>query len=177
MTTHYVNNQDFLEALVKFKEARVKDPEARVPEYIGQCLIDIARRFARSPNFANYSYKEEMISDAVENCLMYITNFDPEKSKNPFAYFTQICFYAFIRRITSEKKQSYIKHKLIQDLPLESFNAGEFDDAELSQSFVSFIQAHNEFDGSLFEKKLKKKTDKKKPQTNLEILMEGKDTE
>lgn len=85
----------------------------RVPEYIGECISLIAKNLARKPNFMNYSFKEEMIGDGIENCLMYIDNFNPIKYKNPFAYFTQIIYYAFLRRIQKEKKQTYIKHKIM----------------------------------------------------------------
>lgn len=172
MASHYINNEDFLNAFIEYKKNKAANPDTLIPDYIGLCIMEIAKRFSRRPNFINYSYRDEMVSDAIENCLLYIDNFDPEKSKNPFAYFTQICYFAFIRRISSEKKQSYIKHKLIQDMPLEAFEMSEFDDHELSQSFVSFVQSHNEFDASLFENKLKKKKEKSKDKTNLEFLME-----
>ena len=86
----------------------------------------IAQRLATRPNFSGYMYKEEMISDGIENCLQYIHNFNPEKSQNPFAYFTQIIWYAFLRRISKEKKQMYIKFKASQRQMLDS---EVFDDA------------------------------------------------
>ena len=129
---HYVNNEHFLEEMVVFRAA-VKEAEAtngerpRVPEYIGECLFKIATHLARKPNFANYTFKEDMVSDGIENCLLYIDNFDPEKSKNPFAYFTQIIYYAFLRRIQKEKKHLYIKYKSMDNLIITSLieNNGE----------------------------------------------------
>lgn len=115
---HYVNNKQMHAKLLEWKLA-VREAEAngtlrpRVPEYIGECIWLIAKNLARKPNFMNYSFKEEMIGDGVENCLMYIDNFNPEKYKNPFAYFTTIIYYAFLRRIHKEKKQTYIKHKIM----------------------------------------------------------------
>lgn len=115
---HYVNNKQMHASLLEWKNA-VRAAEAsggvrpRVPEYIGECIHLIATNLARKPNFMNYSFKEEMIGDGIENCLMYIDNFNPEKYKNPFAYFTQIIYYAFLRRIQKEKKQTYIKHKVM----------------------------------------------------------------
>lgn len=167
----YVNNTDFMNALVSYKETLKTNPSARIPEYIGKCILDIANRFATRPNFYGYSFKDEMISDGIENCIQYITNFDPQKSSNPFAYFTQICFYAFIRRIQREKKQSYIKHQLVRDMPLESFDVQEHDDSEIAQSFMSFIQSNNAFDSEAYEKTLAKKP-KKQKQTPIEKLME-----
>ncbi len=119
-TNHYVNNQQFLEEMVKYRNLilELKTPEEerpRVPEYIGICLFKIATHLARKPNFANYTFKEDMISDGVENCLLYIDNFNPEKSNNPFAYFTQIIYYAFLRRIQKEKKHLYIKYKCMDN--------------------------------------------------------------
>lgn len=119
-SNHYVNNQQFLEEMMKYRNLilELKTPEEerpRVPEYIGICLFKIATHLARKPNFANYTFKEDMISDGVENCLLYIDNFNPEKSNNPFAYFTQIIYYAFLRRIQKEKKHLYIKYKCMDN--------------------------------------------------------------
>jgi DNA-directed RNA polymerase specialized sigma subunit len=135
MTTkqkHYVNNEQFLSEMVKFKNAVTlskgnETERPRVPEYIGDCLFKIATHLARKPNFANYTFKEDMVSDGVENCLLYIDNFDPEKSKNPFAYFTQIIYYAFLRRIQKEKKHLYIKYKSMENEVINSLieNNGE----------------------------------------------------
>jgi hypothetical protein len=122
---NYVNNPDLLAALIDYKalckEAEdAGDRNPQVPEYIGKCILLIATRLATKPNFSGYSYKEEMISDGIENCLMYIHNFDPEKSQNPFAYFTQIIWFAFLRRIQKEKKQTYIKFKASQNMLTQS---------------------------------------------------------
>lgn len=117
---HYVNNKQLLEEMIKYREKVIASKENNTPKpqisnYIGQCLLLIAQRIAHKPNFSNYSYKEEMISDGIENCIMYIDNFDPAKSSNPFAYFSQIIHFAFIRRIQKEKKQQYIKIKNMQN--------------------------------------------------------------
>ena len=115
---HYVDNKKLLEEMKKFKKM-CKDAEAvgdnmpPVPHYVGECFLKIANGLSFRPNFINYTYRDEMISDGIENCLQYVYNFDPNKSKNPFAYFTQIIYYAFIRRIQKEKKQQHIKHKMI----------------------------------------------------------------
>lgn len=117
----YVNNKDFLEAL-KTYQANCREAEdqgegtPRVPDYIGECIYKIATRLATKPNFSGYTFKEDMISDGIENCLQYIHNFNPEKSQNPFAYFTQIIWYAFLRRIQKEKKQMYIRYKSSQSM-------------------------------------------------------------
>lgn len=169
---NYVDNKEFLRAIIEYKEKLKTDPTARVPEYIGKCILEISTRFASRPNFYGYSYKEELVSDGIENCLQYLTNFDPAKSSNPFAYYTQICYFAFIRRIQREKKQSYIKHRLIRDLPMEVFSQHELDDSELSQNFMSFVQSNSSFDHEAFEKKLEKKPKKAKP-TVIEELMES----
>ena len=130
---HYVNNKQFLEAITEWKE-KVKDAESLgedrppVTDYIGECFLKIAQHLSFRPNFINYSYKEEMIGDGIENCLQYVNNFDPEKSKNPFSYFTQIIYYAFIRRIQKEKKQSHIKNKMIEKRSYDVFTVMEGDD-------------------------------------------------
>jgi hypothetical protein len=116
---HYVNNKEFLAALIKYREdkeiALLQDkPKPPIPRYIGECFLKIANHLSFKPNFVNYMFKEDMISDGIENCVQYIHNFNPEKSQNPFAYFTQIIHYAFIRRITREKRQLEIKNKILE---------------------------------------------------------------
>ena len=116
---HYVDNKKLFEEMKKFKELckeaeETGDSRPPVSHYIGECFLKIANGLSYKPNFVNYTYKDEMVSDGIENCLQYLYNFNPEKSNNPFAYFTQIIYYAFIRRIQKEKKQTHIKHKIIE---------------------------------------------------------------
>lgn len=173
---HYVNNEKFLEAIIDYKKLLLTEPDAQVPEYIGICILDIATRFARKPNFSGYTYKDEMVSDAVENCFQYLTNFDPEKSSNPFAYYTQVAYYAFLRRIMSEKKQSYIKHQMVQEMPVEAFSHQEGDDSDMMEHHINSLQTNSTFDGKAFEdviNKRKQKAEKKKrKKTPLEKIME-----
>ena len=118
VSEHYVNNKEFLEALVVFKAkcATAKEagePRPRISNYIGECFLKIATHLSYKPNFVNYMFREDIICDGIENCVQYIENFNPEKSKNPFAYFTQIIYYAFLRRIQKEKRQLEIKNKIL----------------------------------------------------------------
>ena len=115
---HYVNNKEFLEALAEFKKEVQKAkseelPRPRIPRYIGECFLKIATHLSYKPNFVNYMFREDMISDGVENCVQYIDNFDPNRG-NPFAYFTQIIWYAFLRRIEREKRQLDLKAKILE---------------------------------------------------------------
>lgn len=104
---HYVNNKDFYNALVEYK----KNPDGKIPDYIGVCIMQICNKLSTKYNFAGYTYRDEMVDDAIENCVKAIPGFDPEKSNNPFAYFTRTAWNAFIRRIGTEKKETYVKHK------------------------------------------------------------------
>ena len=118
-TEYYVNNKEFLEAITVYRNSVIKareneDVRPRVPNYIGECFLKIATHLSYKPNFVNYMFREDMICDVIENCVQYIENFNPEKSKNPFAYFTQIIYYAFLRRIQKEKKQMEIKNKILE---------------------------------------------------------------
>ena len=118
-TEYYVNNKEFLAAITDYRDKVHAAKEAdknrpRVPEYIGSCFLKIATHLSYKPNFVNYMFREDMIGDGIENCVQYIHNFDPAKSNNPFAYFTQIIYYAFLRRIQKEKKQLEIKTKIIE---------------------------------------------------------------
>ena len=116
---HYVNNKEFLAALIKYREdveiAQIQGkPKPRITNYLGECFLKIATHLSFKPNFVNYMFKDDMICDGIENCVQYIHNFNPEKSQNPFAYFTQIIHYAFLRRIQKEKKQLEIKNKILE---------------------------------------------------------------
>ncbi len=132
-STHYVDNKKFLAAMIEFKELyniaeKNKEEYPPVSDYIGECFLKIATHLSYRPNFINYTYREDMISDGIENCLQYVQNFNPEKSNNPFAYFTQIIYYAFLRRIAKEKKQTHVKNKIIQNTNYQSWTTMEGDD-------------------------------------------------
>ena len=136
---HYVNNKEFLAALIKHREdieiAEIQGKEKpRIPRYIGECFLKIATHLSFKPNFVNYMFKEDMISDGIENCVQYIHNFNPEKSQNPFAYFTQIIHSAFLRRIQKEKKQLEIKNKMLEKSGYEQvFERDTLDDGNYSE--------------------------------------------
>jgi hypothetical protein len=124
---HYVDNKKFHEEMVNYKnhcaEVKKEDPDELIPiipDYIGSCFMKIAERLSLRPNFVNYTFRDEMISDGIENCVQSAHNFNPERSSNPFSYFTQIIYFAFIRRIQKEKKQLYIKYKTIHNKSLLS---------------------------------------------------------
>ena len=151
----YVNNKDFLEALVEHKkktqEAKEQGlPEPKIPNYIGECWMKIAEGLSHKPNFINYTYRDEMIADGIENCLMYFNNFDPSKSNNPFAYFTQIIYYAFLRRIQKEKKQLYVKYKATEQFGiLDEHEMMEFEDGttvqfEMYDNIAEFIENYED---------------------------------
>lgn len=133
--SHYVDNKKLYLAIVEYRrEVResesLKKPIPPIPSYIGHCMLMIANRLSTRPNFINYTYRDEMISDGVENCISYFNNYDPDRYNNPFAYFTQIIYFAFLRRIQKEKKQLYIKHKAFENSVVmsEMFNQQELDD-------------------------------------------------
>ena len=152
---HYVNNKEFLEALFVYrtkvendfikknnreptKEDRGKHWEGKpnIPNYLGECFLKIATHLSYKPNFVNYIFKDDMISDGIENCIQYIHNFDTEKSDNPFAYFTQIIYYAFLRRIQKEKKQLEIKNRILEK---SGYDQVFFDDNQIDgQNYSDF---------------------------------------
>lgn len=131
---HYINNADFLAALIEYKEKKKSNSNTPIPNYIGECFMKIAEGLSHKPNFINYTYRDEMIGDGIENCLMYFDNFNPDKSKNPFAYFTQIIYFAFLRRIAKEKKQTYVKYKATEQFGiLDEFEMLELEDGSTRQ--------------------------------------------
>ena len=171
---HYVDNEKFLEVMgdyrEKFLEAKDNDTERpMLPEYAGECFLKIAERLSHRPNFINYAFREEMVSDGIENCVMYASNFNPEKSTNPFAYFTQIIYFAFLRRIEKEKKQLYIKYKTMEEYSSleDNVDMGEMGQSESQavSSGASPLSADKrvsiqEFIFAFEEKKRKKKKPK-----------------
>ena len=159
---HYVDNSKFLEAMKEYKilceDAKKNDKEKPlVTNYIGGCFLKIANHLSYRPNFINYTYRDDMISDGIENCLQYLDNFDPEKSKNPFAYFTQIIYYAFIRRIQKEKKQVEIKQKLLHDSNFDDLALQPQDDTAYTNQFTEFLRNNQTVDDKPVEKKDKKR--------------------
>ena len=149
---HYVDNKKFLEAMIEYRDKCVKAEKQKkkkpeVTNYIGECFLKIANHLSYRPNFINYTFRDDMISDGIENCLQYMNNFNPDKSKNPFAYFTQIIYYAFIRRIQKEKKQIQIKSKLIANAGVENMmDQLQGDDAQYQSQLLDFLQKNVKID-------------------------------
>mgnify|MGYP001766222148 CR=1 FL=1 len=173
MSKHYINNKTLYSEMVKYKEkvnyAKMYNKEnPRIPEYIGECIYLICTRLSYKPNFINYTYKEEMIGDGIENCIIAINNFDVDKSTNPFSYFTQIAFNAFLRRIAKEKKETYIKHKNFENLfSLEDLDSA-FHDRHSSTQIV------NEYSSDIiksFEEKKNLLKSKRSEEIGLERLL------
>jgi hypothetical protein len=138
---HYLDNKEFLRALINYKQSVAKAKEKgldkpRVNNFIGECFLKIATHLSYRPNFINYMYRDDMICDGIENCIQYVDNFDPEKSNNPFAYFTQIVYFAFLRRIAKEKRQMDIKDKLIEKSGFEEVFTSDGDDLNNSYNQI-----------------------------------------
>jgi len=159
---HYVDNKKFLQAMVEYRNLRIKAEEEstkrpQVTNYIGECYLKIANHLSYRPNFINYTYRDDMISDGIENCLQYMDNFDPEKSKNPFAYFTQIIYYAFIRRIQKEKKQQQVKQKMIANFGEEQMmDQLEGDDTIYQSQMLEFLRRNSREEPAEEKKVIKK---------------------
>ena len=186
---HYVDNKEFLQHMVEFKEATATarengESDPRIPDVIGEIFVKIASHLSFKSNFINYAFREDMIADGVENCIQYIHNFDPEKSKNPFAYFTQIIYYAFLRRIQKEKKQLYVRYKSLETSQIDSMSeedhaaVSSLGIAKLYDNMSEFIESYEE---SMEKKKqikskqrksTKKKTAKKEKQTSSNNILQ-----
>lgn len=174
---HYVNNKEFTAAVVEYNAAvklaldEERDPP-RMSEYLGECIYKIATRLSTRPNFINYTYRDEMICDAIENCLQYINNFNPEKSNNAFAYITQICYYAFLRRIQKEKKQVFIKQKSIENAAIDGTGFDTIDGV-YDPTFVNTnIEWMNENMNPVDYKPRKEKRKQKESENNLDKFTE-----
>ena len=169
---HYVSNKDFLAAMVEYrnlvnKAKKEGKPKPPVTNYLGNCFLKIANHLSYRPNFINYTYRDDMISDGIENCLQYLDNFNPHKSNNPFAYFTQIIYFAFIRRIQKEKKQTTIKHKMLLDSNFDDMTLMPGDDREFHNQFTEFLKKNLPIEEPKIEsltthREMKKEKEKKK---------------
>jgi hypothetical protein len=179
---HYVNNADFSQAVVDYvrsvNEAKEKKYNRipKVPDYVAQCFLRIAEGLSHKVNFIGYTYREEMVMDAVENCLKAISNYDIEAATrtgkpNAFAYFTQITWYAFLRRIAKEKKQQSIKIKYIANSGVEDFMIDENGDATsglVAGHFVDTLKSriekirHIDNEIKVYKKQEEKKARKKR---------------
>ena len=163
---HYINNKDFLKEMTAYRTAirkakRLGQPKPQIPRYVAECFMKIAENLSHKPNFVSYTFRDEMVADAIENCVMYVDNFDPAKSSNPFAYFTQIVYYAFLRRIQKEKKQLYVKYKATEQIGiLDEFEM--FEDADGHQKQFQLYDNISEFIHNFEESKRKKKENKAK---------------
>ena len=148
---HYVNNKEFSLAVVDYCQAAEKARKQKskkvpiVPDYIAECFLKIAEGLSHKSNFIRYTYREEMVMDAVENCLKAIKNYDIKTATrtgtpNAFAYFTQISWYAFLRRIEKEKKQQDIKLKYMANIQIDELVDTDDDGDDTNQAFVDTLR-------------------------------------
>jgi len=181
--THYVDNEKFFAEIVEYKKKckiaeKAGKEKPMLSEYIGKCIYLIAENLAHKPRFMNYSFVDEMKSDAIENCLMYFDNFDSDKYSNPFAYFTQIIYYAFHRRINKEEKNRYIMYKKFQEGILdttyvfEGFNIDShsllMDSADNHVMNTQMYDNINDFIGRFEKREEEKKAKRKEKKEGLE---------
>lgn len=184
---HYVNNKEFSHAVVEYVE-QVNEAEAAgdkipiVPDYIATCFLKIAEGLSHKPNFIRYTYREEMVMDAVENCLKAIMNYNIDTATrtgtpNAFAYFTQISYYAFLRRLSKEKRQQDIRLKYIENAGVDAFieESGDIEVDSANRTFVDTLrdridQVHNR-DELLKEYKNTEKEKTKKNPKGIELFM------
>jgi len=170
---HYVDNKVFLQAMIEYKDKCEKAEKRKrkkppVTNYIGECFLKIANHLSYRPNFINYTFRDDMISDGIENCLQYLKNFNPNKSNNPFAYFTQIIYYAFIRRIQKEKKQSNIKYKMIEQANIDEFAVLPGDtNNDYKNQFLEFLRKNKPSTEEPNLKEIKVKKRKKRTYTSV----------
>lgn len=180
---HYVDNaklyevmEEYIAAYKDHKKRKIDPP--KIPEYVGDAIIKIARGLASRDNFSKYIFREEMIGDGVENCITYIHNFDPKKSKYPFTYFTVIIYYAYIRRIQKEKKDLYTKFVAIKRANLLGATAGQQShDTGKHNSNIEYSEGAQDYMDKFieeFERKLRERKEGKKGETFAERMKRGR---
>jgi DNA-directed RNA polymerase specialized sigma24 family protein len=148
--SYYIKKEELQQALIDYKQASIEAeqnglPVPRVPEYIGDCFVKIATKMAYRPNFIGYTFREEMVSDAIENCLMYFRNYNTEKYSNPFGYFSKIVWQAFLRRIAKEKRELAKKYKYIENMDITDIVTQEHDNGQFTNQFVEFLKTELDF--------------------------------
>jgi len=179
---HYVDNEKFLAEIKVYKkhcrDAAVEGREKpRISEYIGKCIYLIAENLSHKPRFINYSFRDELVSDAIENCFLYFDNFDDEKYSNPFAYFTQIIYYAFHRRISKEEKNRYIMYKKFQESVLDTSDVSLMIDSDDNHLISTTMYDNlNEFIRKFEKREAEKKEKRKQAKEGLEKFV-GEDDE
>jgi DNA-directed RNA polymerase specialized sigma subunit len=175
---NYINNKTLYLAIIQYKDSiKIADEKSiskpQVPNYIGQSILLICNNLAKKPNFSGYSYKQEMISDGIIDCISAVDNFDPDRTNNPFAYFTQIAWNAFIRRIHKEKKQTYIKHKNFQNSYLTNNLWSEAENSQLKSNEYS-DELIRSFENKLTETKKAAKMVGLEKFANVEVIINEK---
>jgi|TARA_R110000744_G_scaffold126064_4_gene232325 hypothetical protein len=179
----YIDNKKFFEEMVKYRQSRIDAEESGeerpvIPDYIGRCMMDISTRLSYKPNFINYPFREEMVADGIENAIRALNNFDPAKSANPFAYFTQIIYYAFLRRITKEKTLLYTKQKMYTSMAVMGALYDDASGTDLSNSQSSYATEYMNDFVTEYEKNLeKKKVPKVKKKSGIELFYDDEDEE
>jgi hypothetical protein len=158
---NYIDNDLFLQELIDYKNRLKNNPQERIPEYIGKCILLICNKLGSRGNFSSYTYLSEMVEDAIEDCLKAVNNFDPtfvgvKGNVNPFGYFGKIAWWAFLQRISAEKEEQYVKHKNFQNIHLLSPDDGNIIDSIYSDQIIGD-----------FEEMLKKKKNKKENKENV----------
>ncbi|MGH7743869.1 MAG: hypothetical protein ACREQ5_03500, partial [Candidatus Dormibacteria bacterium] len=184
---YYIDKPTFLAKIVEYKKVcreakKAKKPKPPITTYLATCIMHIAENLSHSPKYVGWTFRDLMVADAVENCIRYFDNFDPNHvKKNPFGYFTQCCVYAFWRRCFIERREQYTKYKIAQQ-------SGTLDDMvsqENDDNGGDVIQQQLLYDNisefiKRFEDDLKKARDKSKANTKertkakLEAFMEDK---
>ena len=182
-STHYVNNVDLYNALVAWqketrKAHRKKLPQPPLPDFVAESMMKMANRLSQKAGFVNYTYREDMVGDALESCLRYIHNFNPAKSTNAFAYITQIIHNAFIRRIQKEQKQLYVKMRIVDQADFaDSYEKQSGDDAHYNNSYVTYLQENKGDVIAKFEnwKESKKTKANAKKKSKIGVLMDDEE--
>ena len=166
---HYVDNELFFAEIKKWKQRvidarEVDETDPPSTEYMGECFLKICEHLVMRPNFINYTFRDDLISDGIENCLLYAHNFNPEKSKNPFSYFTQIIHHAYVRRIVKERKLMHIKYLYVERSGiLQQLSIDGEDNKKISNQYVEYLHTHEKYAENPHKKK------PKKPKSNLEL--------
>tara|TARA_B100000287_G_scaffold160914_1_gene151801 strand:+ start:2558 stop:3097 length:540 start_codon:yes stop_codon:yes gene_type:complete len=171
----FVDNEKFYSEMVAWKEKLyqnqaqgMSNPRPDIPEYIGECIWKIASRFATKPNWRN-AYTDDMVGDAVEECIKYLDRFNEKKSTNPFSYFTQVVYYSFLRRISKEKRYLYVKYKVIMNSEVSDFFEGAENQVEFNkEELLSKFQANEYIE--YYENNVKPSNKKKKKKKSVETI-------
>ena len=154
-SVYYVDKEHFTRCVIaEAREIRTAiangDELPQISDYVAECIFKICTKLSNSGKFRSYTFLEEMVGDSIVDCVAAVKNFDPEAKTrsgkpNAFGYFTQVAWFAFLRRINTEKKQWAKQNKIRSTLTVHDFGDHIDTDDKATQILNRYIEEQVSF--------------------------------